>query len=180
MIAAYEGLTSDEDRGRLHILAQLTGAQGAYADVGIFDGEKHPEGDDEYTLAQIYAVQEFGTKPGTEPVIPERSTIRKLLREQGPKINRLFDSYLRRVAEGKTDLISALTAFGEIVAGMLRKEITDLKDPPKADATLQREGEGFDNPLIWTGAMRNAVRSQIVVDLPGRGSVKRMTAKGVA
>lgn len=150
--------TTDTDKGRIKLLAQLEIANGATVDTGIFDGEKHPESP-EYTLAQILAVHEWGTKDGK---IRERSTIRAMLRKKGKQFEDLLDSHLLRVAQGKTTMIPALTAFGEFTASELRREITDLREPGLADSTVERTGRS--NPLVHTGAMRNKVHSQITVD----------------
>lgn len=154
--------TIDIDLGREKLIKELSKANGAYADVGIFEGEEHPEGG-EYTVAQIAAVHEYGTKPSTEPEIPERSFIRSTVDEKGQAWNAYLDEAYDRVKAGTTDIISALTAFGERAAGDVRRKITSLKTPPKAETTLKKEGPGFTNPLIWLGYMRAAVRSRIVV-----------------
>jgi hypothetical protein len=153
------GETTDKDMGREKLLRELGAADGATVDTGIFDGEKHPESP-EYTLAQILAVHEFGTKDGR---IPERSTIRAMLRKKGKVFEQRFDHYLKLVAEGKTTMISALTAFGEETASELRREITELRDPPLAASTIKKTGRS--NPLVHTGVMRNKVHSQITVGL---------------
>lgn len=167
-----DSYTIDRDLGESRILEVLRQAEGASVEAGIFANEEHPEGDTEYTLAEIGAVHEFGTKPGTTPRIPERSWMRRTLNEH-PDLDDDFNDAMVRAAMGKTSTLAALTAFGEMVAGEMKQTITDVKEPPKAEATLEREGPGFTNPLIWTGSMRAAVRSRITV----RGLVK-MTAKG--
>lgn len=163
-----KGKTKDTDLGREEILKQLALADGAYVDVGLFDHEEHP--DSEYTIAQIGAVHEFGTKDGH---IPERSFLRSTYDERREKWRARMDAAYDEIKEGKGKVLPLLMAWGEKAAGDVRRKITKLKTPPKAPATLKKEGEGFTNPLIWLGYMRQSVRARIVV-----GGKKKMTAKG--
>jgi hypothetical protein len=163
--------TTDRDLGEREFLTALKDLDGAYFDVGLFEGEDHP--DSEYTIAQIGAVHEFGTKPGTVPKIPERSFLRSTADEKEDAYHRRMAKIANKVEAGSRNLVSLLTTVGELAASDVRKKITTLKTPKKADATLKREGKQFTNPLIWLGYMRNAVRSRIVV-----GGAEKMTPKG--
>jgi hypothetical protein len=167
------GDTTDRDLGAEGILREVGRCNGAYVDVGLFEGETHP--DSEYTIPQIGAVHEFGTKPGTSPAIPERSWLRAAADENEhafrAELDRAYDRVLAGL--GKLKVVSALTAFGEIAASAVRKKITVGPFKPKADATLEREGPKFTTPLIWLGYLRAAVRSRIVA-----GGARNMTPKG--
>jgi len=183
------GRTIDHDLGLKKILAQIESFDGAVVDVGIFEGEQHPHSD--LTVAEYAAVNEFGSKDGK---IPERSFLRRAVRENESKWRRLLQKSLNRVAEskGRVKVFSALTVFGEAAAGDVRKTIDAVTEPPKAESTKRREGGAlrrgktgrvskgahafqgrFDHPLIWTGTMKASVRARILVH--GR---RQMTPKG--
>jgi len=166
-----DSITIDRDLGERALLRAVDELDDAHFDVGLFEGETHPESE-EYTIAQIGAVHEFGTKDGH---IKERSFLRSTADEQR-------DAYHRRMAQvaakvqrrkGKGNLISMLTAVGELAASDVRKKITTLRTPKKADSTIKSQGGKTTNPLIWLGYMRAAVRSRIVV-----GHSEKMTPKG--
>ncbi len=167
-----DSITIDRDLGERDFLRAVDELDDAHIDVGLFEGEIHPGS--EYTIAQIGAVHEFGTKPGTVPKIPERSFLRSTADEKRDAYHKRMAKVANKVEGGSPNVVSMLTAMGELMASDVRKKITTLKTPKKAEATLRREGRQFTNPLIWLGYMRNAVRSRIVV-----GSTEKMTQKGV-
>lgn len=161
--------TTDKDLGHDALLRELGKMAGtAYADVGLLEGEgtqlhEAPSGEkSELTLAQIGAVHEFGSSDGR---IPQRSWLRSNhdahLGKYQARLERDYGRFLS--ALGAIPMGALLTAFAEQVASDVRRTITALKSPPKAPATLRREGERFTNPLIWTGAMRAAVRGRVRV-----------------
>jgi hypothetical protein len=158
--------TKDIDRGRKKILREIKQAKDAYCDVGYFGDKKEHEGD--ISIVGVAAVQEFGS---TKRNIPERPFLRTTADEKRSSWTRMLDKSMSRVLQGKTNVVSALTGFGEIAAGEVRKKITAIKTPPKSEATIKREGAGFTNPLIWLGWMRAYCRSRIVVS----GRVKHVT-----
>jgi hypothetical protein len=165
--------TTDHDLGAAGILREVGKANGAFVDVGLFEGETHPGA--EYTIPQIGAVHEFGTRPGTKPAIPERSWLRSAADENENSFRGELDRACDRVLQalGKLSIVSALTAFGELAASAVRKKITTGPFKAKAPATLEREGSRFNRPLIWLGYMRAAVRSRIIA-----GGARKMTPKG--
>ena len=50
-------------------------------------------------------------------------------------------------------------AVADLIVKEVRKYIADLKEPPNALATIRKKG--FDDPLVWTGKLSNAVKSEI-------------------
>jgi len=165
----FSGKTTDTDLGIGELLKQLSLVDGAISDVGIFDHEEHPESE-EYTVAQIGAVHEFGSKDGKTP---ERSFVRSTHDEQEQKWRKRMDDGFNKVLLGKAKVLPVLFAWGERAAGDVRRKITTLKTPPKAPATIKAQGGLTNNPLIWLGYMRAAVRSRVTV-----GGREKMTAKG--
>ena len=169
--------TTDKDLGMMELLRQLSLVDDAYVDIGLFDEGKHPESD--FTTAQIGAVHEFGSSirhgrsGGQTVLVPERPWLRTTHDEkQGVWQQRLDDGF-NKILEGRAKVLPVLTAFGERAAGDVRRKITAIKTPGKADSTLRTQGARFNNPLIFTGFMRAAVRSQIVA-----GYTKKKTPKG--
>lgn len=164
----FEGTTTDRDMGWQHIFDELRKADSAFVDAGLFEGETLPGS--EYTVAQIGAVNEFGTKPETIPMIPERSFIRATVDENDQQYSDLFDELMWAALTDNRSAFSAMTAFGEYVASDIKRAITVLQEPPNADITIKRKGSS--NPLIDQGYMRAAVRSRITM-----GAKTKMTAK---
>lgn len=169
MISFRDGKTTDRDLGAKRILKEVKRADGAYCDVGYFGDKEHPEGD--LSLVGIATVQEFGSDKKN---IPERPFLRTTTDEKRNTWQRRMNEAMGRVLEGTTNVVSALTAFGELAAGDVRKKITAIKTPPKAEATIKSQGPGFTNPLIWLGHMRAYCRSRIVVD----NQVRKITSEG--
>jgi len=160
----------DIDRGFKRIMKELENASmDAHIDIGYFGEKKTADG--EYTLVGIAAVQEFGTKPGTVPKIPERSFLRSTADARVSRWGRATEEAIGDMIDGKTDLVGALAAVGEECVGDVQEKITRLRTPPNAPSTIARKGTS--NPLIHTGAMKNYCRARIVL----AGTSKRIVEK---
>lgn len=156
----FDSHTTDKDLGAKELLKQVEAFNRASVDTGLFEGEKHP--DSEFTIAEIGAVNEFGSKDGH---VPERSWLRRAAREYALKWKRYIDQGLDRVVKGKGKVkaLPVLLFIGEQIASDVRRTINEVTEPPKAPATLAHEGKRFTHPLIWLGYMRAAVRSRVKV-----------------
>lgn len=165
----FESKTTDKDLGYKRILKEIKNLDNARADIGYF-GEKKEHGSD-LSIVGIATVQEFGSPKKN---IPARPFIRTTADQKKVEWRNRLDRYMADVLRGKTNVLSALTAFGEIAVSDIRKKITDIKTPPKSPSTIKREGEGFTNPLIWLGWMRNYARARIVIN----NTVKKVTREG--
>ena len=53
-----------------------------------------------------------------------------------------------------------LDAAGNLAAGIVKQQITDLRSPPNAQSTIERKGSS--NPLIDTGLMRQTVTYKVM------------------
>lgn len=53
-----------------------------------------------------------------------------------------------------------LDTAGNLAAGIVKQQITDLRSPPNAQSTIERKGSS--NPLIDTGLMRQTVTYKVV------------------
>lgn len=150
--------TTETDLGFRALLRSLKTADGAYVDVGLFEGEGSYEGG-EITVPQIGAVHEFGSQDGR---IPERSWLRRNHDEHQSRYRDQLDAGYSKVLAGTGRVISILTAFAERVASDVRKTITQVNSPPLRPSTIRRKG-GKSNPLIDTGTMRASVRGRVIV-----------------
>jgi hypothetical protein len=149
--------TVDRDKGRLALLLALSDADNAHADVGLFEGEAH-EGTD-LTMAEIGAVHEYGTRDGH---VPERSWLRSNHDKHWRRYGQMLDEGYSKILAGKASVFRVLHAIGEKVASDVRKNLTDVREPPLAASTIRKK-KGKTNPLIDTGALRAAIRSRVVL-----------------
>lgn len=123
--------------------------------VGILsDSEKggmHVEGSD-LTVAEIAAVNEFGTEDGH---IPERSFLRSTFDEQREQMVEDGKKLMGQVLDGKMPVARALGLLGLKLATAVKKKIAGVVPPPNAASTIAHKGS--DHPLIDTGRMLNAI-----------------------
>ena len=112
------------------------------------------------SIAEYAFYNEFGTT-----TIPERSFMRTTLDEKGTLIEETFQKLIARALAGKSNLYGALDTLGLFVSGLIQKKITDIREPPNCPATIKRKGSS--NPLIDTGAMRQAVSWKVRKDEEG-------------
>lgn len=123
--------------------------QGVTLTVGIHEDAGGSGGK---TLAQIAAWNEFGT-----PTIPPRPFMRPTIDSQGSKAEQMLSQEIEKIFQGKkkANIMTALGRVGAFLAGAIQRKITTLKRPPNAPSTIKKKGSS--NPLIDTGAMRQAV-----------------------
>jgi hypothetical protein len=115
------------------------------------------------TIAQIASWQEFGVKTKATTVdgspwrIPPRPFMRPVIDSQGPKAEKMLAAEIEKIFQGKkkANILTALGRVGAFLAGAIQRKITTLKRPPNAPSTIKKKGSS--NPLIDTGAMRQAV-----------------------
>ncbi|MNN26785.1 hypothetical protein D3C81_1403030 [compost metagenome] len=108
--------------------------------------------EDGLTIATIAAVNNFGTADGT---IPPRPFLAPAIEKGSPQYRRLAELMLPKVMTGEMDMRTLLEQMGQLAEGHVKQEITDLRTPPNAPSTIA--GKGSDNPLIDTGALRQAI-----------------------
>lgn len=131
---------------------------GAHVKVGVLadsaQGGLHEEGG-ELTVAEIAAVNEFGTEDGR---VPARSFIQRTFDEKREALTKEFAALLGgKVLFGAMTLANALGLVGAQLAAEIKKRVTagDPIPPPNAPSTVEKKGS--DRPLIDTGRMVNAV-----------------------
>ncbi len=124
-------------------------------EVGFYDSAKYPDGTPVTTVA---AAQEFGVGDGADvDYIPERPFFRLASRSVRPNLTKI----LKAGIDVKKMTVEPFVAekLGLEFQGEIQKSIKDLRDPPNAEATINRKGSS--NPLIDTGFMRQSVTYKV-------------------
>jgi len=101
---------------------------------------------------------EFGTSRG----IPERPFMRNTMRNNRGKYRKAMISEAAGILKGTIAVRIVLAKLGIVAQGDMQQEITSLSSPPNAPSTIRAKGSS--NPLIDTGAMRQAVTWEIKND----------------
>lgn len=114
--------------------------------------------------AQKAIWQEFGTRGGASGggwggPIPERPFMRNSMRNNRDKYRQAMLSSASKLIYGEVSMHEVLAKLGAQAQGDIQKEITSLRSPPNSPVTIARKGSS--NPLIDTGAMRQAVTWEI-------------------
>lgn len=163
--------TTDKDLGYKSFLREAHRAHDAFVDVGYWGAKTHSD-DGSATIPYIASIHEYGTKPGTEPVIPERSFIRSTTDENRQKYQELLDYGLMRIILHKATVKAVLAATGEIILSDIRVKITkgDESWPELADSTKakRRKGKGKHgkghHPLFDTGTLAKSGGTRVVIN----------------
>lgn len=92
---------------------------------------------------------------GTSRGIPARPFLLNSMRKNRSKYLDAMKTSASKILRGETSLSTVLNKLGIFAQGHIQAEITSLKSPPNAPATIKRKGSS--NPLIDTGAMRAAI-----------------------
>lgn len=103
---------------------------------------------------------EFGTRGGASGggwggPIPERPFMRNAMRKGRSKYKTMMIHGAKDVLLGTSSLTQVLNKLGIVAQGDIQVEITRLRSPPNSPTTIALKGSS--NPLIDTGAMRQAV-----------------------
>lgn len=146
----------DLDRGYDGLVEMFTDIRETGVEVGLFEEDGvHPNSPEGLTIADIGAINEFGTEDSGGNV-PERSFLRSTYDEQGER----FADDAARVAVAVIDrrltIDQGLQVIGATQATAVKKTINDFTDPPNAPETIARKGK--DDPLVDTRVMRDHVK----------------------
>jgi len=146
---------TDIDHGYKKLLARMTELtkrpRGVYVGVRSKDGVEIEPGE-ELNLAQIAAVNEFGSEDGH---VPERSYLRSTLDENQEKYEKMLIDASVAYVTGKRDLDTSLKVLGVIAVSDVQRKIVKLRAPPNAPATIARKGSS--NPLIADGRLHASI-----------------------
>lgn len=138
-------------------LAQYRG--NSHVTVGIHEGSAQPESGD-LTMAQLGAVQHFGSEDGHIPARPWLD----VGVESGTQD--ILDTIRSGAGKG-LPLDAVLEQVGVVAAGAVQEFIIDLRTPPNAPSTIEKKGS--DNPLIDTSAMMQSVSYAVTREKPTEG-----------
>lgn len=130
---------------------------GKFVTVGIHEDAGKTE-DGQMTQAQNGALQNFGNDK-----IPARPWLIPGVQSGIRDIN---DQIEHSIANGATP-DDTLDAVGAIAAGAVQQYVTDLKNPPNAQYTIDKKGSS--NPLIDTGSMRASITWKVTDTKPEEG-----------
>ena len=119
-------------------------------------GGKMEKGE-EITVAQVAAINEFGSSDGR---IPERSFMRSAVDANQKKIERTVEKLTTKVVDGEMTEKKALGVLGALVQSLMRKRITEGVPPPNAPSTLAHKGSG-KGTLVDTSQMINAIDFEV-------------------
>ncbi|MGL5280858.1 MAG: hypothetical protein ACRC8W_03755 [Plesiomonas shigelloides] len=120
---------------------------GKHVTVGIHEGAGNVESGD-ITMAQLGAIQEFGTM---DDHIPARPWLVPGVESARPELLRIIQS---GIAAGE-NVDTILNKVGLNAQAAVQMYMTELRTPPNAPSTIAQKGS--NNPLIDTGAMRASV-----------------------
>ena len=125
---------------------------GVPAAAGIHKDDSDDAGDEDLTVAQIAAWNEFGTEDGR---VPERSFLRSTISVNHDKYKLLFKKITARLIDDPELYIQLLSKIGFVVQGDVQKTIRDLIDPPNSPKTIAAKKS--DNPLVDTGQLGSSI-----------------------
>lgn len=149
----------DKDRGWAQFWKAIDSmkGKGAYAKVGVLadaeEGGLHVPGAT-LTVAEIAAVQEFGTEDGS---IPSRSFVRSTFDEQKEELAEMARRLFFLILQGKQTTGNALNVLGAKLAAEIKKKITTGAGVPPPNAPSTIAAKGSDRPLVDTGRLVNAI-----------------------
>lgn len=145
----------DKDLGWAEFFRRAKEIRDARVRVGVLgdteQGGMHEKGSP-LTVAEVAAVNEFGTEDGH---VPARSFLRSTFDEQREKLAGMGEKLIGAVLDGRMDTDQALGILGAQLAADIKAKITSNIPPPNAPSTVAAKGS--DHTLIDTGAMRAAV-----------------------
>lgn len=149
-----KNMTTEKGRYK-KIRESLRQFNGLRLDVGYFAGTESAS--PSFTLPEIAAVQEYGTRDGR---VPERSFMRTTFDKFRNVYTQAFIDGGYDVLLGKLSPITALKRVGEDYKSDLVNKITGIRSPKNAPSTIAKKG--FDNPLIETGLMRSSIKIRVL------------------
>lgn len=96
---------------------------------------------------------------GTSRGIPSRPFLLNAIRKNRRKYLEAMKTAGAKILRGEATLDQTMRKLGILAQGDIQQEITDLRDPPNAPATIRAKGSS--NPLIDTGEMRSKVTWEV-------------------
>lgn len=143
--------TIEKTNDYIKIIEAAEDLDGSSIEVGIFGGKNKIT---KKSIAFYMMMSEIGTKE-----IPERSFMRSTIDENEIKYDELIEKQINRIVDWKQIASGLLITLALQIEGDVKNKITSLRIPPNAPSTIEQKGSS--NPLIDTGAGRNAVTHKI-------------------
>jgi hypothetical protein len=144
----------DIDRGWDGLVEMVSDIRDAGVEVGLFDEDGvHPHSPEGLTIAEIGAIQEFGTDDGH---IPERSWLRSTYDEKASQFADEAERVAVAVIDRRLTVNQGLTVMGAAQVGEVKRTINNFTTPPNAPATIAKKGK--NDPLVDSRVMRNHVK----------------------
>jgi hypothetical protein len=106
-------------------------------------------------VAMIAIYNEFGTEVDGKERIPARPFFSNAFDKNRKELDKLKAKLIGKIYELHLGVSQALDILGVFMVGKIRKEITELRQPPNAPSTKKRK-KGVDNPLIDTGHLKGS------------------------
>lgn len=134
---------------------------GHKAFAGITTDDSYEDGDN---VGYIATIQEFGE---SKTPIPPRPFIRPAVIDNRANWQRMFARDARKVLHGEMDPVTPLENVSFMAAKDMRASITGLSTPALEASTIAKRKaagnsiEGDANPLIVTGLLRSAIKSEV-------------------
>lgn len=137
-----------------HASMQSSQAKESHVKVGILGSAATKSQAEGISIIELAAIHEFGSPAAG---IPERSFIRRTLKERESEIAKITAVLAKKFIRGELTLERALNQLGAQVAAMIKNTVTagEHIPPPLKPATVRRKGS--DRPLVDTGRMIAAV-----------------------
>lgn len=147
---------TDRDKGWAGILKGVKAATGASVRVGILDDRAHPKSKNGESIAELVAVNEFGT--GT---IPSRPAWRNAF-DGGKKeiVDSLERTALSVLSGDPRSTRVAMARVGLLVQKLIRESIDALTEPPNSPRWIRIKGN--DKPLEYTRTTWNAITFEVI------------------
>lgn len=125
----------DKDHGWASLLKRVKEGDRLSAKVGVV-GEKGEEQRGPMNMAEIAAVNEFGTEDKT---VPERSFLRSTFDQERGGLVELSRKLFGQFVDGKMTVERALGLMGASLAASVKKKMASGVPPPNAPYTLLRK-----------------------------------------
>jgi len=125
--------------------------------VGFFEEDRYGPENDNVPVAYIAEIQDKGYGPPARPFMSGANGLTGVIRST--PYQKEYQRSLARILEGKTTFTQEYQLIGRLLVQDTKEIIDDWSSPPNAALTV--ELKGFNDPLIETGTMRDAVKYKI-------------------
>lgn len=143
----------DKDKGYKELMTRFELNDGKLSvNIGFLRSSAFYAGKDNITVAQVAAINEFGSNDGH---VPERSFMRSSIDANKKQIERLLNKLSGKCVDGTMTPKKALGLVGEFVKSKMVSKINAGVPPDNAESTIARKGSS--KPLIDTGQLKNSI-----------------------